>query len=105
MGKQLIKQVSEYVHLYRDSRTGIAWVENGSTGNGHSAHANIDRTGSVLGMKRRGYWRKSDRTVRCDGAIYNIDSVVISDDLDQLAADHCRCGGRHPAREAEETQP
>lgn len=95
MAKVLLQQVSEYVALYRDSRTGIAWVENGSTGNGHTAHPSIHASGSVRGMKKQGYWRKDDRTVRSHGYIYNIDRLVISDDLDQLAADHCRCGGKH----------
>jgi hypothetical protein len=95
MAKQLIRKVSEYVHLYRDPKTGIAWVENGSTGNGHTCHASIDATGSVKGMKKLGYWRKDDKTVRSHGYIYNIDSYVVSDDLDLLAAEYCRCGGKH----------
>lgn len=95
MSKQLIQQVSEHVTLYRDSRTGIAWVENGSTGGAHSAHANIDRSGSIRGMVRLGYWKESDRKVRCGGAIYNIDTLVTTDDYDCLAADNCHCGGKH----------
>lgn len=95
MAKKLLRQVSEYVYLYRDTRTGIAWVENGSTGGGHSAHANIDASGSVRGMVSRGYWRKTDRTVRSHGCIYNIDTLVVTDELDQIAADHCQCGGKH----------
>lgn len=95
MAKVLLKQVTEHIALYRCSRTGIAWVEDGTTGSGHSAHANIDATGSVRGMKSRGYWRKDDRTVRTHGAIYNIDSAVVTDELDQLATDWCQCGGKH----------
>lgn len=95
MAKILLKQVSEYVALYRDKRTGLAWVENGSTGMSHSAHSNIDVSGSVRGMRSRGYWGKDDRVVRCRGFHHNIDSVVIHDELDQLAADHCQCGGKH----------
>lgn len=95
MGRKVLQQVSEYVVLCRDDRTGIAWVEDGSTGMGHSCHPSIDSTGSVLGMKERGYWRRSDRAVRCSGAIYNIDSFVATDDLDWLAAEHCQCGGKH----------
>jgi hypothetical protein len=95
MAKVLIKQVGEYQKLYRDDKTGIAWVENGSTGLGHSCHPNIDSSGSVKGMKDRGYWGKKDRTVRSHGFIYNIDHLVISDELDQIANDHCQCGGIH----------
>lgn len=95
MSKRLIKQLSEHAALYRDTNTGIAWVENGSTGNGHSAHPNIHSTGSVRGMKQQGYWGKDDRTVRSHGWIYNIDHLVISDEYDQIAADYCQCGGKH----------
>lgn len=42
MAKELIKQIEEYVDLYRDTQTSIAWVENGKTGTGHSAHPSID---------------------------------------------------------------
>lgn len=93
--KELIKEVAPYKTLYRDTRSGIAWVEDGTAGVGHTCHPNIDVTGSIRGMKQLGYWRKEDRTVRSHGFIYNIDSFVVSDDLDALAAQYCRCGGRH----------
>ena len=93
--KKLIKEVAPYVVLYRDTRTGIAWVENGKTGNGHSAHPNIDASGSVAGMRKLGYWPKDQRVVKCHGFIYNIDRLVVSDDLDELARQHCQCGGKH----------
>jgi hypothetical protein len=95
MKKTFIRQIAEYAELHRDPKTGIAWIENGSTGCGHSAHPNIDASGSVRGMKSRGYWSKDDRTVRSHGFIYNIDSLVISDEYDQIAASECRCGGIH----------
>ena len=95
MSKTLIKEIRPYVELYRDNETGIAWVEDGTTGNGHSCHPNIDTSGSVRGMKQRGYWGKNDRTVRCHGFIYNIDRLVVTDELDEIARQHCRCGGKH----------
>jgi hypothetical protein len=93
--KLKITEVAPYKTLYRDTRTGIAWVEDGSTGNGHTCHPNIDRSGSVRGMKKLGYWRKDDRMVRSHGFIYNIDSFVATDELDWIAAEHCQCGGFH----------
>lgn len=95
MTKRILRVVSEHVVLYRDDRTGISWVEDGTTGNGHTCHASIDATGSVRGMKKLGYWRKNDRTVRSHGYIYNIDTFIASDDLDWLAAQNCQCGGKH----------
>lgn len=91
MAKRYIREIKTYVGLYRDDKTGIAWVVDGSTGCGHSCHANIDSSGSVRGMKKLGYWRKKDRTVRSNGFIYNIDSYVVNDELDEIAARECRC--------------
>lgn len=91
MAKILLKKIAPYKTLYRCPNTGIAWVENGSTGNGHSAHANIHRTGSVQGMKKQGYWKSNARVERTNGFIYNIDTLVISDELDQIAANNCLC--------------
>lgn len=93
--KVLLKKVGEYASLYRDPVTGIAWVEDGSTGMGHSAHPNIDVTGSIRGMKSRGYWQQGDRIVRSNGYYYNTSSLVITDEYDRIAAEHCRCGGKH----------
>jgi len=93
--KRLLEQIDECTALYRDEDTGIAWVENGHTGNGHTCHPNIHHTGSVNGMKRLGYWRHSDITVRSHGFIYNISKFTVSDEFDRLAAKHCRCGGNH----------
>lgn len=90
-----VRQIREYVELHRDPKTGIAWVEDGTTGMGHSAHPNIDATGSIRGMKNRGYWAKDARCVRSHGYIYNIDLCVVSDELDEIAAVECRCGGFH----------
>jgi hypothetical protein len=114
MAKQLLETIDTSTHLYRDTRTGIAWVENGHTGCGHSAHPNIDASGSVRGMKALGYWHRTDRTARSHGFIYNIDSASGSDQLSLLAAAYCRCGGVHLAsrfsahillREAQQTAP
>lgn len=93
MSHIMIKEIEPYIELYRDERTGIAWVENGKTGNGHSAHPNIDVSGSIKGMKLLGYWREDDVVVRCDGYYYNVSKRAIHDKYDQIAADYCRCEG------------
>ena len=95
MAKELIREVRPHVRLYRDPKTGIAWVEDGTSGMGHTAHPNISATGSVRGMKNLGHWPKSARTVRSHGWIYNIDSCVVTNELDRIARDACRCGGDH----------
>lgn len=92
MAKTKIKDLKDYVTLYRDDK-GIAFVENGSTGNEHSCHANIDVTGSVKGMKKLGYWKPEDVIVRSRGMYYNVSSKVVSDEYDQIASEHCRCEG------------
>lgn len=84
MAKKLIKEIRPYVKLYRDTNNGIAWIEDGSTGLGISVHPNLDKSGSVTGMKKLGYWDKSDRIVLSHGWKYNIDRFVCDkkNDLD-----------------------
>lgn len=100
MAKVFVKLIDQDPHLklYRDPKTGIAWIEDGHTGLGYSCHPNIDASGSVAGMKRKGWWGKNDRTVRSHGFIYNIDLLSLSEDLDQVACDYCQCGGKHSGR-------
>lgn len=93
MAKEFIREIHPYAKLYRDSVNGIAWIEDGSTGLGHSCHPNIDITGSVTGMKNLGYWGKSDKVARSHGFQYNISRFVIDrkNKLDLIVADECRC--------------
>ena len=93
--KQFVRKIEEYVNLYRDDKSGIAWIEDGRTGNGISVHSNIDSSGSVSGMKNLGYWKKKDRTVKSHGWIYNIDSFVCNkkNELEMIVANKCRCQG------------
>lgn len=93
--KQFIKEIEKNVTLYRDDKSGIAWIEDGRTGLGISVHANIHSSGSIAGMKNLGYWGKKDRTVRSHGFIYNIDSFVCDkeNELEMIVAGECRCQG------------
>lgn len=81
--------------LHFDKKTGIAWVENGSSGTGHSAHPNINSSGSASGMIKNGYWHKDDVIKKSHGYTYNTSHLATSDGLDEIARQHCRCGGRH----------
>jgi len=71
----------------------IVTVENYSAGIGHSCHPNIDSNGRVSGMKKLGYWRKDDITVKQKGFIYNVSKIVCTDILDELclALEEHRC--------------
>jgi hypothetical protein len=62
----------------------VTTIENYTVGISHSAHANIDETGSVEGMKKLGYWHHKDRIVKARGFYYNMSTVVCSDILDEL---------------------
>lgn len=44
-----------------------------------SKHPSIHYTGSVLGMKKLGYWDKDDVCVRCGQYIYNLSKEVTQD--------------------------
>lgn len=92
--KKLIREIGKYKNLYRDTVSGIAWIEDGNAGVGISIHSSIDISGSVRGMKKLGYWRKTDRTVRSHGCIYNIDTLIVDNNnpLEKLLADtECKC--------------
>ncbi len=93
MAKQFIKKIEPYKKLYRDDKNGIAWIEDGSTGLGISVHPNIDKSGSVTGMKNLGYWDKSDRIVQSHGWKYNIDRFVCDkeNELEMIVSNECMC--------------
>ena len=90
-GDQFIKEVKDHVFLYRDDKTGIAWIEDGTTGLRHSVHPNIATSGSIIGMKKCGYWNKKDVCAKSDGYIYNISKFVVDDELDNIVANECQC--------------
>lgn len=91
--KNLICEVDQHHKLYRDSETGIAWMEDHSTGLGISVHANISDTGNVEGMRGRGHWGRNDRVVKSHGWYYNIDTLVcdLSNPNERLVAEACMC--------------
>lgn len=91
--KRKIREIAPYKVLYRDDKTGIAWIEDGSSGACYSIHANIDSSGSIRGMKQRGYWGKNDRCVRTAGCIYNIDTLVCNQNnpMEQIVFNECCC--------------
>ena len=93
MMKELIRKVGKYATLYRDNRTGIAWIEDGSAGIGHPWHPNIDASGSVHGMKQMGYWNRTDKILLSHGFKYNISKFVIDEanDYDVIVSNECRC--------------
>jgi len=76
-----------------NKKTGIAYVDDGSTGCRYTVHPDIDVTGSVVGMRRLGYWGKYDR-VECFGsAKYNIDILSYNhkSELETELANRCQC--------------
>jgi hypothetical protein len=95
MAKVLIRNIRPYVDLYQDRKTGIAWIEDGTAGVGISCHPNISDTGSIRGMRAKGWWDKSDRIVRAHGFYYNIDHLSGSGSDYEIVRKTCDCGGYH----------
>lgn len=95
-----------HLTLKRDARSGLAWIENTHVGQGVSVHSNISATGSVAGMKDRGYWKRDDRTARSHGFIYNVDTFVCDpkNPLEVVVSEHCQCLGCRERREKEEVK-
>ena len=79
-----VKETRWLCSLPKAYKGNLFCIENYSAGVEHSAHPNIDASGSVAGMKKLGYWRKDAVINRTHGAIYNMSLVVCSDPLDEL---------------------
>jgi hypothetical protein len=94
--QERLRKIGPGAELYRDRKTGIAWVADTNAGIGHSAHPTIDASGSIEGMKARGSWGREDRVVRSHGFYYNVSRTLVSSAYDRVAARACRCGGVHP---------
>ena len=78
-----VKSKDNKVGIKIKDKNGVVAIENYSTGMQHSAHPNIDRTGSIRGMKKL-YWGDC-KTVNAHGYIYNISATSINNELDALA--------------------
>ena len=88
---ELLKTIRPNVTLWRDRMTGVALIEDCTSGTGGSCHPNIDATGSLLGMVECGYWNPEDRVIRSAGFLHNIDGLVIDSEDDKMVADACCC--------------
>lgn len=80
--------------LKYSSVTGIAWIEDASTGMAHSAHPNISTTGS-LRIYRKKFGLGKCKFKRCRGFWYNTSHCAVSTAEDRIAASYCQCGGNH----------
>jgi hypothetical protein len=98
--KKLVRAVGPTAKLFRDKKTGVAWVEDvqGNVTVTHAAHPRIEEPGRVSLMVKNGMWKKTDRVVKCGPAAYNIDVRACTTPLDYLAANACACGANHPPR-------
>lgn len=86
---------NELFCVCRDEKSGIAWIEDHKTGLSHSRHPSIDESGSVSGMKARGYWSKEAEVVKANGYFFNTSVIVKDEDAvyDQILAITCNCAG------------
>lgn len=79
--KKYLRDIAPHQHLYRDDKTGIAWIHDGRSGVVYSIHPYIDKSGSVKGMKHQKFWNQNDRCIKTNGSIFNIDMICVSDDI------------------------
>lgn len=85
-----------HLTLKVDDSTGLAWIEDTSSGTCHSAHPNISVTGNLRAYKKR-YGLQDCVFKRQRGFYHNTSYFVASSPEDRIAASHCRCGGNHGA--------
>jgi hypothetical protein len=97
MGKILVQEVTTSLKLYRDERTGVAWVEDLEGNLVLTPHPFIGKGDSIRTMKLRGIWKRDCRTAASHGLIHNISwcRTDLDNPLDVLAMRACRCGGVH----------
>jgi hypothetical protein len=100
MGKILLRELGPGINLYRDGRTGLAWVEDEGRNLTYNPHPSIpsgDFRHTVRTMKLRGLWKRDCRTAASHGAIYNLSlcRTNLDNSLDVIAMENCRCGGVH----------
>ena len=92
----MLKEIAKFgkIVVQRDDKTGIALVSDGS-GLRTGVHASIDKTGSVIGMKKNGGWNKKDRVIATAGFKFNVDTFVcnVEEETERLAAMFCECVG------------
>jgi hypothetical protein len=81
------KPVATYGHIsFRVSKDRqLVIVHDGSSGSGHQPYPSIDKTGSVRGMRARGYWGAKDKVIRVLGGCYNVSHQIIDHPLDLLS--------------------
>lgn len=57
-------------------KKGIARIFDTHNGTIYECYPNIHSSGSVSGMKAKGYWQKDAKTIRLGGVIFNISSLI-----------------------------
>ena len=81
--RQLIRPLSPCAGLYHDLETGLAWVEDGDAV--HLCHPQVE-PGQVV---------EEDQVMELDGVRYNVSLLRVTVELEELARQHCQCGGQH----------
>lgn len=92
--KQLIAKLDDNKTVYR-YKCGIAVIVINGDYYSHDCHPSIHKSGSIHGMKAKGYWGKDDVIVRAGDWLYNTSRFCCHDEFDRIAARFCRCGGNH----------
>ena len=59
--KQFIRNIEESVTLFRDDKSGIAWIEDGRTGLGYSYIVDVRKNGEPNNAERKIYTYKEFR--------------------------------------------
>lgn len=92
---KLIGIINPSMLVFRDEKTGVAWIDDEITGLHYTVHPNIHGKGSVIGMKASGAWKKHDKIARVNGFIYNISNFICDNDnpFEMLIANNCMCEG------------
>ena len=97
MSKFLLQTIGANQQLYRDTMTGLAWIEDRSSGASYALHPCTASIASIRDLKKNGDWGLTDQCVRSRGFHYNIDRYIPCHDpaINAALLSACHCGGKH----------
>jgi hypothetical protein len=98
MSRTVLREVAPHMVLCRDSKNGVARIEDGHRGIRRTIHPNVHGSASIAALRRQG-WGEGGRIVRAHGFIYSLVSYLRDEDpeVDAILREECQCGGEHGA--------
>lgn len=79
--------------IYRNIKTGIAFVDDTEHGVIWSCHPMLSSDASIQMTRVNGIWKKEASIARNNGFIFNVDELDIVNPYNRLMLNYCECRG------------